>query len=230
MPGSNNQLTKGVRPRLLIAVVGTGTEVGKTWLVVELMQDFVSKRLKVSARKPAQSFGEGEPGRTDAELLAEATGESPYEVCSKEFWFETPLAPPMAAAELSLEPFFLMDLVGSISWTKESDIGIVELAGGIRSPQCEDADALGVVKAIEPNLVILVSDARLGAITSIRSALDSFKVEGYKPDHLIVFLNHFDEKENVQALNREWLSGKYEISVFTNVNELEGEIEKLLPF
>ncbi len=223
-------MTKDVRPKLLIAVVGTGTEIGKTWLVVQLAKEFLSKGLKASARKPAQSFGVSEIGRTDADLLADSTQESPYEVCSKEFWFETPLAPPMAAAELSLMPFVLRDLVDSVKWRGESDIGIVELAGGIRSPQCEDSDALGFVKAIEPDLVILVSDARLGAINSIRSALDSFKVEKYKPKNLIVFLNFFDEKERVQVLNREWLSRKYEISVFTNVMELEGEIEKLLIF
>ena len=66
--------------------------------------------LQVCARKPAQSFGPDE-GPTDAERLAEATGESAAEVCPPWRWYPRPMAPPMAAESLGLPPFSLDDLV-----------------------------------------------------------------------------------------------------------------------
>ena len=43
----------GTRPDLLIAVVGTGTEVGKTWVSAHLLRDLRAEGHRVAARKPA---------------------------------------------------------------------------------------------------------------------------------------------------------------------------------
>ena len=52
-----------VRPRRLVAVVGTGTDVGKTWVSARVLRDLRAAGLRVAARKPAQSFDPGDdPG------------------------------------------------------------------------------------------------------------------------------------------------------------------------
>ena len=88
------------RPRTLVVVLGTGTEVGKTWVGAALARELRRTGRTVAARKPAQSFLPEELGGTDAEVLAAATGEAPHEVCVEHRWYPTPMAPPMAADAL----------------------------------------------------------------------------------------------------------------------------------
>ena len=45
-----------MRPRRLVLVVGTGTDVGKTWVSAHLLATLRAAGLTVAARKPAQSF------------------------------------------------------------------------------------------------------------------------------------------------------------------------------
>ena len=84
------------RPERVILVTGTGIEVGKTWVTVELARRLRADGVEVAARKPAQSFAP-EDTMTDASLLGEATGESAATVCPPRRWYPMPLAPPMAA-------------------------------------------------------------------------------------------------------------------------------------
>ena len=66
------------RPRTLVFVSGTATEVGKTWWTAATARELRVAGAHVAARKPVQS---GEPGAvTDGEVLAAATGEDPYSV------------------------------------------------------------------------------------------------------------------------------------------------------
>jgi len=44
----------GLRPQRLVVVVGTGTEIGKTYVTARLLRDLRSKGIDVAARKPAQ--------------------------------------------------------------------------------------------------------------------------------------------------------------------------------
>ena len=86
------------RPARLIAVAGTATEIGKTWVTARVVETLRGRGLSVSARKPVQSFGPDELGATDAEVLAAATGEAPQAVCPAHRWYPVPMAPPLAAS------------------------------------------------------------------------------------------------------------------------------------
>ncbi|HSP04712.1 MAG TPA: AAA family ATPase, partial [Acidimicrobiales bacterium] len=88
------------RPRLLVGVCGTATEVGKTWASARLIEVLVGDGRTVAARKPLQSFDPDDDAPTDAEVLAAATGETPHDVCPEPGWYPVPMAPPMAAAAL----------------------------------------------------------------------------------------------------------------------------------
>ena len=54
------------RPTLLLAIAGTGTEVGKTWVAVELVRALRDQGWTVTARKPAQSFDPHDTAPHDA--------------------------------------------------------------------------------------------------------------------------------------------------------------------
>ena len=102
------------RPERLAVVCGTATDVGKTWVTCGLLHGLRQRGVPVAARKPAQSFAEdGRP--TDAELLAAASGQDPWDVCPAHRWYPAAMAPPMAAAALGRDAFSSVSLAARAS-------------------------------------------------------------------------------------------------------------------
>ncbi len=131
-----------LRPDRLVAVVGTGTEVGKTWVTCATLRLLRAQGVAVAARKPAQSYAPGDPA-TDAHLLGAASGEPAETVCPPHRWYDVAYAPPMAADVLGRPTFTVADLIAELSWPPAVDIGFVETAGGVRSPIAADGDCAG---------------------------------------------------------------------------------------
>lgn len=199
MTGSDD----GNRPRRLVLVVGTGTEVGKTWIAAQLLERWRRSGLVVAARKGAQSFAVGS-GPTDAEVLAAASGVTSSEVCPEHRSYEIAMAPPMAAQVLGLAGFAVADLVAELRWPGEVDVGLVESAGGVRSPQADDGDAIDVARRLRCDRVLLVADAGLGTINAVRLCVDALG-HAVDPRHLAVVLNRFDPGSVLHQENRRWL-------------------------
>jgi dethiobiotin synthetase len=203
------------RPDRLVVVLGTGTEVGKTWITCRLIEALVASGLRVAARKPAQSFAAADHEVTDAELLAQASGEQPHEVCPTHRWYPVPLAPPMAAERLGWPPVHLHSLVHEVRWPAGMQVGIVETAGGARSPVAVDGDSAGLASCLAPDLVLVVADAGLGTINGVRSALDA--VPSLRT---AVVLNRFDTTDALHQVNAAWLSERDGATVLTDVGAL----------
>jgi len=200
----------GLRPGRLVVVLGTGTEVGKTWVSVAALRSWRAAGATVAARKPAQSFAPDD-ATTDAAELAGATGEDPTTVCPTHRWYEVPMAPPMAADVLGRPPFTIADLAAELSWGGPTDVGLVETAGGVRSPLAGDGDALDLVQAIAPDDLILVADAGLGTINGVRLAVAAIAAARGRtgpdwPVHLVVHLNRYDPGDDLHRRNRRWLA------------------------
>ena len=208
-----------MRPRRLVAVVGTGTDVGKTWVAARLLTDLRAAGLRVAARKPAQSFEpDDDPARLDAAVLGAATGEPPEEVCPPHRWYEVPMAPPMAAERLGRPPFTIQDLMSELRWPHDADadadaaanpdavdVGLVETAGGIRSPLAADGDCLALCEALAPDVIVLVADAGLGTINAVRLTLDALRP---LPTPVIVVLNRYEAALDLHERNRLWLQSR----------------------
>jgi len=196
-----------VRPRRVVAVVGTGTDVGKTWVAARLLTDLRAAGLRVAARKPAQSFEpHDDPARRDAAVLGAATGEAPEDVCQPHRWYEVAMAPPMAAEELGRPSFTIHDLESELRWPSEAtDVGLVETAGGLRSPLAVDGDCLSLCEAVAPDAVVLVADAGLGTINAVRLTLHAL---GPRASITVVVLNRFDAGSDLHQRNLEWLRGR----------------------
>jgi dethiobiotin synthetase len=202
--GSNGDAS-GPRPRRLVAVIGTGTDVGKTWVSARLLERLRREGFSVAARKPAQSFDPSDdPSRYDASVLGAATGEAPEAVCPRNRWYEAALAPPMAADVLGRPPFTVDDLVGELHWPDAVDVGLVETAGGLRSPIAEDGDCLALVKILHPDLIVLVADAGLGTINAVR--LTTHALEPPLHGRVAVVLNRFVADSDLHRRNLSWLA------------------------
>jgi dethiobiotin synthetase len=210
-----------MRPTHLVAVVGTGTDVGKTWVSCELLGAARARGARVQARKPVQSFAMEHvtTAGTDAALLAAVTGEAVHRVCPAHRWYARAMAPPMAADALGMPVFTTADLLGETTWSAPADLAVVETVGGLRSPMSHDADSLGFVRALGPDAVVLVADAGLGTINAVRLACDALAGLAFT-----VLLNRFDDADEVHCRNRAWLAEHDGLAVFVDprASELVG--------
>jgi dethiobiotin synthetase len=211
---------QATRPERLVLVVGTRTEVGKTWVACRVARALRRRGLIVVARKPAQSYDTGDDlSDTDAALLAHATGDHPAAVCPQHRWYPVPMAPPMAAEALGRRPFTIADLVDELAWPAVVGVGLVEAAGGVRSPLAADGDAVAFAAALRPDRVILVADAGLGTINGVR-----LSVAALAPWPVTVVLNRFDPGDDLHVRNLEWLGGVDGYDVVTDAEDLVSPI------
>ena len=211
------------RPATLVAVAGVATEIGKTWVTARVLESLRERGFSVSARKPVQSYGPEDLGATDAEVLAGASEEAPGAVCPAHRWYPVPLAPPLAASAAGQVPPRLAELLAEIRWPHPAaDFGFVETVGGVRSPLADDGDCLDLVRALEVEGVLLVADADLGAINSVRLAVDALA-----GPPLVVFLNRYLSGDGVHRRNLAWLSERDGLVVETRIEELADRIAGL---
>jgi dethiobiotin synthetase len=210
----------------VVAVVGTGTDIGNTWVTARLLSELRATGSSVAARKPAQSFDPSDdPAGYDAAVLGAASGEEPETVCPPHRWYEMAMAPPMAADALALPGFTLDDLVEELRWpTRPVDVGFVETAGGLRSPIADDGDCLALVVAVMPDVLLLVADAGLGTINAVRLAMDALV---RLPVQVAVVLNRFDEGAELHQRNRSWLRDYDGALVFSSPGD-EAELASLV--
>ena len=73
--------------------------------------------------------------------------------------------------------------------------------------------------AIAPDLVLLVADAGLGTINSVRMSVTAFG-EG----QVVVVLNRFDEHDPLHHRNRDWLRCRDGFDVVTDVEAAAARI------
>ncbi len=95
--------------------------------------------------------------------------------------------------------------------------GVVETAGGVRSPQASDGDTTDLVAALAPDVVVLVSDAGLGTINGVRLSMDALHTVtgGMSSVRTVVALNRFDSHHDLHRRNRQWLTARCDYQVVT---------------
>ena len=204
------------RPARLVVVTGTGTEVGKTWWTAALARELSARGVAVAARKPVQSYAKDDD-TTDADVLAAATGVDAPTVCPPDGWLPVPMAPPIAAAQLHRPAFTIADLAAAVAWPDSCAVGFVEGAGGVRSPLAANGDTVDLVRALGPDVVLVVAHAGLGVINAARSALDALADSGAPA---VVALNHYDADDEVHRANRDWLVTRDAVDVVIDPGEL----------
>jgi dethiobiotin synthetase len=133
----------------------------------------------------------------------------------------------MAAEALGLPPFTIAELVEELAWPdRRVDVGLVETAGGVRSPQAADGDSLDLVRELRPDLVVLVADAGLGTINAVRLSLDALlpavgeveaalAADGRRSIPVVVVLDRFQEPDEIHQRNLQWLASNTDVEIFT---------------
>ena len=163
-----------------IFVTGTGTDVGKTFVVSSLIRLFRRMGREVEAIKPVVSgFDPQTAATSDPGILLEALGRpvTPEEIERISPWrYRAPLSPDLAA---SMERRRI-DVGQVIAYCQEAaaqrrDVLLIEGAGGIMVPLDGQRTILDVMMALRLPLV-LVTGSYLGSISHTLTALDSLFV------------------------------------------------------
>ena len=116
-------------------------------------------------------------------------------------------------------PFTVADLVHELAWPPAVGVGLVEGAGGVRSPVAADGDGVALAHALHPERVLLVADAGLGTINGVRLAASAL---GTWP--VTVVLNRFDPDDDLHLRNRDWLRDRDGYAVVTDPDDLVAPI------
>lgn len=176
-PASDNNPAQG------IFVIGTDTDVGKTYVSC-LMVRHLARRFKVGVYKPVMS-GSILGQASDAELLNEASGGRwPIErVCPQRF--KAALAPPLAAAKEGRCVDATQLSEGVLWWRNRCQILMVEGAGGAMSPLAERTTVLDLASHLGFP-VVLVAAHRLGMINHILLTLEAAERRNLKTLALVV--------------------------------------------
>lgn len=206
------------RPSTVVVVTGTGTEIGKTWVGAAVARGLRERGVAVSARKPVQSFDPTDSHPRDADVLADATGEDPAAVCPPHRAYPIAMAPPIAASALGLPSFTMGELVGEIRWDDGIAVGLIEGAGGPRSPLAADGDTVDLAHAVRADTILLVADAGLGTINAVRLAVPPLLAIA----PVVTVLNRYDDTDDLHRRNRAWLERDHEVEV--EVDRLVGRL------
>jgi dethiobiotin synthetase len=129
----------------------------------------------------------------------------------------------MAAAVLGRPAFGLAALRDELRWPDGIEVGLVETAGGVRSPLAsDDADAVALSGSLRPDVVVLVADAGLGTINAVRVSVGALEdVLAARDDlHLTVALNRFDADDDLHRRNLAWLRDRDALDVVTTIGDV----------
>jgi dethiobiotin synthetase len=151
-----------------IVVLGTGTNVGKTYVTACLARG-LREHGSVLALKPIES---GVPAGVsgDAGTIADAAGHA----ASLSSWrFARPVSPHLAAREQGAA----IDIARVASWVAEQEakaraqVSIVETAGGAFSPLGVGVTNVELARALEPAVWLLVAPDALGVLHDVAATL-----------------------------------------------------------
>ncbi|HQQ32602.1 MAG TPA: dethiobiotin synthase [Methylophilus sp.] len=160
-----------------VFITGTDTGVGKTYVAVRLIQQYIAQGYKVVGMKPVAAGCEMIDGIWQNEdvvkLMAASNVQAPREWVNP-YSFDAPIAPHIAAAQQNVQ----IDVAKIQQAYKElqglADIVIVEGAGGLLVPIDERRTMADIVLAL--NLpVVLVVNVKLGCINHTLLTAEALK-------------------------------------------------------
>jgi dethiobiotin synthetase len=183
-------------PRRLV-VLGTGTEIGKTFVTTAIARALRDHGCSVLALKPVETGCAGAdepPANSDAWQLELASTPGPFRPHPL-YAFPEPISPHLAARRASSA----IDLERIVSWVSEGEKAlqrntlrygaswvIIETAGGALSPLSDAATNADLARALEPAIWLLVAPDALGVLHDLRATLTALRALVRLPDLVVL--------------------------------------------
>lgn len=202
-----------VKEGKLLFIVGTGTEIGKTYVTTKLLEEALSENKKVIGLKPIEtgkdSFPENLEG-SDSYGYAKLFNKKIEEI--NRYFFKKPMSPHVAA-ELDGETIEISEIKKLIDKNLlENDVVYVEGAGGLLVPYKNNYTFLDLlVNYRQKAEVIVIAPNILGTINHTLMTIDILKRNDIKINSLI--FNNIDK-----TLDKDLLKSNVDaIKEFTNI-------------
>ena len=169
-------------------ITGSGTDVGKTFVVLRLIEQLRATGHRVAALKPvATGFDPGNPDSSDAGLILRALGQPPTPAALEGInpWrYPDPLSPDHAAARTGQCVDFA-HLVEFCEQPREASITLIEGIGGVMTPIDDTRTVLDWITALgDPALLVVGS--YLGSLSHSLTAAGMLRTRGVELRGIVV--------------------------------------------
>jgi dethiobiotin synthetase len=212
----------------IIFVTGTDSGVGKTFTGCALARGLVARGLDVTAIKVVETGVPVEPELDeDGVLLAKATGQ-PYPRHALHR-FRAPVAPAVAADLEGGRLDFDATLLEIESLAGDSDVTLVETAGGLLTPLAWDWNMVDLAEQLDAT-VLVVGANRLGTINHTLLTLGALELGGVRPAGVILCATGHDDgstSANCAAIAR--LSGLEHVIALPRVADDAAAVAAIQP-
>jgi dethiobiotin synthetase len=182
-------------------ITGTDTEVGKTHVACQLIEQYVSQGQKVIGMKPVAAGCERVNGVWVNEDVQQLTAASNVDVplaLVNPYCFNEPIAPHLAAekAGVTIEIDTIVKAFKQLQTM--ADVVIVEGAGGLLVPLNDDEDMADLAAALDIPIILVVG-LKLGCINHSFLTAEAIKARGISLHGWVA--NHIDPEMDVQQEN-----------------------------
>jgi dethiobiotin synthetase len=161
-------------------VTGTDTGAGKSIASASLLHALRMRGRRAVGMKPVASGCEATPAglrNEDALLLQAASHPTPAYEDVNPYALAQPLAPELAAADAGVELELAPILAAHARLAARADTVVVEGVGGWAAPLSATLDQIGLVRALELPVVLVVG-LRLGCINHARLTARAIEADG----------------------------------------------------
>lgn len=189
-------------------ITGTDTEVGKTHVACQLIEQYVSQGQKVIGMKPVAAgcvLVNSVWINEDVQRLTEASNVDAPLTLVNPYCFNEPIAPHLAAekAGVTIEIDAIVKAFKQLQTM--ADVVIVEGAGGFLVPLNESQDMADLAAALDIPIVLVVG-LKLGCINHSLLTVEAIKARGLSLHGWVA--NHIDpemdmQKENIQTISKQ---------------------------
>jgi len=190
-----------------VAVVGTGTGVGKTVVTAGLVGVLRKDGVDARAVKPCQT---GHPPDDDAAFVAAACGAEAAATCLARL--EPPLAPAVAAEQVGADLSYRRLRDGCERELAAAETGFVEGIGGLRVPLADGYEVLDLVADLDVSAVVV---ARSGLGTLNHTALTADALRRRDVPVRGIVLNRYEGASTAERTNPAVLERMTGLSVHT---------------
>jgi len=202
-------------------ITATGTNVGKTYTTLKLIEAFAKQGIKVGVFKPIETGVEDEP--MDAKRLLEACKKinpafqnlTPSNITA--YTFSLPAAPFCADVNKEIVLEKIIEKYHELSGL--CDLLLVEGAGGLMVPIRSDLMMIDLAQKLEAN-VLLVTPSRLGCINDTLLSMEALKSRNVAFDWCV---NIYEDREDFEKVTKPFYD-----EVFPEWWSVEGGLEQYL--
>ena len=175
-----------------IFISGTNTEVGKTFITVNIIKLLQSKGYLVNPYKPVETGCKKRLSRlvpSDSSLFHKAIEERLSLDKINPYRFIQPIS-PATAIKLSNKRITISNYLSKFKSLPRCDFSVIEGAGGLFSPLALDGFNIDLIKKVKAPTILVAKD-EIGVINNVMLSLNILRQ--YKIKVLAVILNRIDK-------------------------------------